>query len=1472
MSKLKSRYEIADMSASNNILFKGLSLCIILCVPRDASGFSFHHRNIIPSSVRIRSSSTSFLTPTNNYGRHPTLLQASYPPPNDPNNPSDDESNTDGNSAEENQSRSSKKQDVSDLFAAYMSNRSDEPLGTTNSKPKSSNNESSIKNPEEEDITSPTKWWPSPVKRVTKRFLKDENKNLVQPISLDGTPLNPDSDSSSQEDEEKVVPITSNFQALFEGVPKLDNILNGPSEPSQEPSQDTQGIKSDTDVVDMESLSNKDNGDELDIILTDEDINEINTKLRQLRSDMMEKYSTLLKENPNVDLNYLLNSVLDEQRQTLTSQKIEQRRMEQFQEYQDEKKALQTTMGVGSGNANNNNIKVDEDLVEELLTEVEEETKVIEKLSSRIQDFKEYEKSLRARHRSQSKQGIPNMASSSSESKVVSTKDFDQIQLNVMKDLLFKRQSAAMETDKDDVDLENIEDGIEELQDLLTKKNVMTQYPKPENPKEWQMYRAIATRLNEEKKKVRAVMPVGSEGRKGDESDEEDVATITRLLEAWKEFKTKEEQMRKDSGLSIKVRMPFEWNEESSSQLETPLPKPKGPINIEKAEEAKTEMDNVAVKVIQDLISRTADPERREKLKQELEELKVAMDTRQKAVEKMKREGKFSAPQKTVKPITIGSVLKQKKATIQQKQNLGNKNGDSAEVISRPESFDDIELSDLDDEEEDEIDVVDSFLIQDDEESIPAPPKSAFFAEDEELFEEEDTPIEVQDDSEDVPTLGTMKEQKFRSLVARSGVRTIEEQKKLQEGWEDFQKAEQNMRNQIGLSGRGSDAVDRSETNIPGNTKITYDTSAIFKEDGDIDVDAILGSIGKRPTRGQNRKVEGTNQDIKVAAAESLPSRDDISTILPEEVEEEDMTLDELRRDIPKDDLPPNDDKGRQSFPGFEETSLEQVERQHLKESLSGFEKRKSNLLDFSVLSIEQLNSLMELKRSESATSFSPYMARINKPYSEFGCIFSLEGALVDILGLQYESWKKVARIYDFNIPSIEDVKYASVHEDEYAVRKIFFWTDDIFATRKIKQTFREIRSNLFEEWLSSRDETMTPQIESENHKGSLGFDDPSTNADQNPENEEDILQLQHMAWSKVAQKYNFEAPTLNIVQLAQTWNPEESVRGVFRWTRDFMLSNEMASDYRKFLQEETSAWMEKKGVKGPSASGKRRNDQESESFSKDESKSSNNGPSQGDVIGLKFEAWKKVAIQFDFPAPSIDEVLVAEFLTPIEAIGSVFNWDVSDKAEPDSIVRSFRSELQKLSKELIEKNGIISNVEERVDHEEQFPLLTPKEGALEFLAMLEDVELPCAVLSNFDGADVDRIIDVTGLSRFFPENKRVSASQNYEVGQQQLLGCALRLEKRPDHCITLSCTPQAAAIAHDIEMKNIAVVGPYPYYELVAADLTVRDLGAVNLMNVRNVFSETNMDEPMQQLQVEGPKERAKTMLKTRYWDDGDR
>jgi len=262
----------------------------------------------------------------------------------------------------------------------------------------------------------------------------------------------------------------------------------------------------------------------------------------------------------------------------------------------------------------------------------------------------------------------------------------------------------------------------------------------------------------------------------------------------------------------------------------------------------------------------------------------------------------------------------------------------------------------------------------------------------------------------------------------------------------------------------------------------------------------------------------------------------------------------------------------------------------------------------------------------------------------------------------------------------------------------------------------------------------------------------------------------------------------------------------------------------------------------------------------------------------MKLSAWDETIKEgkYNLSPPTLDEIRVAEFAGVEKAIQTVFRWDITSE-ESTTIISNYKEKLKTLTQDWFQNVGdptIESQTSSTEETQHDLPLYAVKDSVKKWLTIIEDIEIPCAMISNMDSDLVSEILEATGLSYFFPIEKRVSVDSGYDSEMQQLLGGALRLERRPDHCIVFTATPQSATACHDVEMKNVALVSPYAYYELTTADMTVRDFSSIGIRNVKNVFSEITAEEPMlmQQVQSEAPKIRRETMLKTRFWDDDDR
>jgi beta-phosphoglucomutase-like phosphatase (HAD superfamily) len=142
-------------------------------------------------------------------------------------------------------------------------------------------------------------------------------------------------------------------------------------------------------------------------------------------------------------------------------------------------------------------------------------------------------------------------------------------------------------------------------------------------------------------------------------------------------------------------------------------------------------------------------------------------------------------------------------------------------------------------------------------------------------------------------------------------------------------------------------------------------------------------------------------------------------------------------------------------------------------------------------------------------------------------------------------------------------------------------------------------------------------------------------------------------------------------------------------------------------------------------------------------------------------------------------------------------------------------------------------------------------------------------VTSYFDRDQVDVLLKYAGLAELFPPDKRVSSSNGFGRDSMQMLGAALRIERRPDHCVVFDTSPYATAAAHEVEMRSVSIVGPYPRYELLSADTAAISFDEFTAMNIRRLFGERVYDQPMLDVQPTLPDNDTRRRTKTKFWDD---
>ena len=142
-------------------------------------------------------------------------------------------------------------------------------------------------------------------------------------------------------------------------------------------------------------------------------------------------------------------------------------------------------------------------------------------------------------------------------------------------------------------------------------------------------------------------------------------------------------------------------------------------------------------------------------------------------------------------------------------------------------------------------------------------------------------------------------------------------------------------------------------------------------------------------------------------------------------------------------------------------------------------------------------------------------------------------------------------------------------------------------------------------------------------------------------------------------------------------------------------------------------------------------------------------------------------------------------------------------------------------------------------------------------------------IISYLDRDQVDVLVEYAGLSDLIPRDKRVSSTNGYRRDTYQMLGAALRVERRPDHCVVFDASPYSSVAAHDNEMRSVCLIGAFPRYDLLAADTTSNSFEELTAMNIRRLFGERISDQPQQESLGVQPGTVKKA--KTRFWDDGD-
>ena len=547
---------------------------------------------------------------------------------------------------------------------------------------------------------------------------------------------------------------------------------------------------------------------------------------------------------------------------------------------------------------------------------------------------------------------------------------------------------------------------------------------------------------------------------------------------------------------------------------------------------------------------------------------------------------------------------------------------------------------------------------------------------------------------------------------------------------------------------------------------------------------------------------------------------------------------------------------------------------------LSTFQTRKAILMDRPLLNIVDVNNLMDLKDSLEGDGLSRYVPQISKPFREFGAIVRLEGVLVDITGLQLKAWNIVAAQHNFRPPLLEEVRLASVTKPEVAIERIFYWSNDLNFCRNAAESHAKAIRDLVSEWVRTKTSNDVPSTPTplKRSKSAQSIGDDMLNPIEAAQRKEiltdsDMQIIHHRAWSEVAIERGLKLPSFeDTVSATAINNPALIIREWFKWTSETYVVEEIAQAYRnivlKAVSEKTGMEFDlpkiKKKRRGflpamvdPSAwrSGDQETVEEVERHTK-----------KLELIKAAKDAWFVLARKRGFPKPDNSLVSQAMKVGPDDAVIAVFGWTESTSEKNDLVRLYYEIFNKKVEKR---KASEVHSFESKND-DLDIPLVQIIPGSVQWVASLVEVQMSCGILSLLERDVTDLILEHSGLSNLIAREKRITASDMYTRDDQLMLGAAIHLERKPDHCIVFDSTSATFQAARELDMKSVGMTGIYPTYELVAADTTARGFDSLTATNIRRLFAERENQEPMLLSEAIKPIKRRK--VKTRFVDQDDR
>uniref|UniRef100_A0A7N0UFB3 Haloacid dehalogenase-like hydrolase superfamily protein n=1 Tax=Kalanchoe fedtschenkoi TaxID=63787 RepID=A0A7N0UFB3_KALFE len=163
--------------------------------------------------------------------------------------------------------------------------------------------------------------------------------------------------------------------------------------------------------------------------------------------------------------------------------------------------------------------------------------------------------------------------------------------------------------------------------------------------------------------------------------------------------------------------------------------------------------------------------------------------------------------------------------------------------------------------------------------------------------------------------------------------------------------------------------------------------------------------------------------------------------------------------------------------------------------------------------------------------------------------------------------------------------------------------------------------------------------------------------------------------------------------------------------------------------------------------------------------------------------------------------------------------------------------------------------------YENLLELSKPIDGLPEWLDAVSTARIPCGIVSCLDRRSMMTALEKMGLHKYF--QVFVTEEDGMESMAHKFLSASMKLDRKPSKCVVFEDDPRGITAAHNCTMMGVALIGAYPAYELVQADLAVASFSELSVINLRRLFAHkgTGFMELQKQIIGKSPRKRKLTI-----------